>query len=186
VADVSVRPARLGDVEPMADIQLAGMRATPGMPAAVDLLPDRDAVTRAWERAVMVPPSSRHRVWVATEEETVVGLAAVAPGSDPDLDPATTGELLLLTVAADHRGHGHGSRLLAAAMDALVQDQQSTAVAWLVAQDEAGRQFLEQAGWGVDGAHRSLAPTADDGVDRRLRQVRMGTDLTSVEQLDTN
>ena len=51
-------------------------------------------------------PASGTSTWVAVEtgsggEEVVVGAAALAPASDPDLDASTTVELLLLTVDPD-------------------------------------------------------------------------------------
>ena len=61
-----------------------------------------------------------------------------------------------LTVDAAERGKGHGSRLLQAAADTMVADRFTRAVTWLVADDDAQRTFLTEAGWAPDGAHRTL------------------------------
>ena len=167
----------------MTAVQLSSWRSAPGLPDG-EALPDARAVARSWERAVMVPPSERHTVWVALAASTVVGLACLAPATDPDLDPVVTTELLLLTVDPAHRSQGHGSRLLAATMESLVGTEQVTAVTWVNAQDDSSRQFLQGAGWGIDGAHRSLAQHDDDPPASSLRQLRFGTDLSPSEKAE--
>lgn len=178
MADSSVRPARLTDVDALADVQLAGWAATPGLPSPVQL-PTRDDVIRAWERAVVAPPSARHAVWSALADDHVVGLAAVAPATDPDLDGRTTSELLTLVIDPHQRGHGHGSRLLAAAMQGLREAGVQVAVCWLPTQDDRTRAFLSSAGWAADGAFRTLAEPEATPDAEHLRQLRLGTDLTA-------
>lgn len=178
MADVSARPARLGDVEAMTALQLRSWDDALGLPSGTGR-PDPATATRMWERSVIAPPSARHAVWVATAGEVVVGLAAVAPAADPDLDETSDTELLLLTVDPDWRNQGHGSRLLSATMESLSSHDQLTAVTWVTAKDDDTRSFLEKAGWGVDGAHRSLAQNEEDPPELRLRQLRLGTDLSA-------
>jgi len=168
----------------MAALQQLSWESARGLFGDTVAMPDATTVARAWERAVMLPPTARHTVWVATAATTVVGLAAMAPGADPDLDPEVATELLLLTIDPRHLRQGHGSRLLAATMDSLIDIQQSTAVTWVAAQDDGSRQFLERAGWGVDGAHRSLAPHDEAPPTDHIRQLRLGTDLTPADQQD--
>ncbi len=179
MADVFARPARLIDAAGFAAVQRRSWQAASaelGLPS----LPDAAEMERSWERAVMAPPSDRHSTWVAVETrdtgEEVVGIAALAPVSDPDLDPDTCLELVVLTVDPEHRGHGHGSRLLTAAMQTAADADEQEAVVWVISTDDASRRFLEGAGWAADGAHRTLAT---DDEAQRLRQVRMGTALGS-------
>jgi GNAT superfamily N-acetyltransferase len=179
MADVFVRPARLIDAAGFAAVQRRSWLAAReelGLPAP----PDATEMERSWERAVMAPPSDRHATWVAVTStdagDTVVAVAALAPGSDPDLDPDTCLELVVFTVDPEHRGRGHGSRLLTAAMQTAADAQEREAVVWVASTDDASRRFLEGAGWAADGAHRTLA-TDDDA--QLLRQVRMGTVLAS-------
>ena len=77
---------------------------------------------------------------------------------------------LLVLPGAGRRGHG--SRLLAAA----VQDWQSggveTAVAWVWDVDDASRCFLQAAGWEGDGLVRGL----ETGTQVQ-RQVRLHVDV---------
>lgn len=185
MADVFVRAARLIDASGFASVQRRSW-----MDASTDLglplPPDADVMERSWEKAVMAPPSDRHHTWVAVEtssgQEVVVGVAALAPASDPDLDPSHCLELLVFTVDPAHRGKGHGSRLLTAALQSASAADEEEAVAWLASGDDSLRRFLESAGWATDGAHRTLATdeddTNEDGANaRQLRQVRLGTML---------
>jgi GNAT superfamily N-acetyltransferase len=179
VADVFVRPARLPDAAAFSAVQHSswtsdGARLGIGAPPALDVL------ERAWERAITAPPSDRHRTWVAVEAgsgaDAVVGVAAIAPATDPDLDADRTVELLLFTVAPGRRGRGHGSRLLTAVLQTAGADGEREAVVWLASADDELRGFLEAAGWATDGAFRALeAETTGDAPP--LRQVRLGTVL---------
>lgn len=195
MADVFVRPARLIDAAGFAAVQRRAWVADAGdlgLPAP----PSPGAMERSWERAVTAPPSDRHSTWVAIEtgagDESVVGAAALAPASDPDLDADSCLELVVFAIDPDHRGKGHGSRLLTAAMQVAADSAEHEAVAWVAAGDDALRRFLEGAGWAADGAHRTLATddpvspddpaspgdTASPGdLVAELRQVRLATRL---------
>jgi GNAT superfamily N-acetyltransferase len=174
MADRSVRPAAPADAAAVAAVQLLVWRtAYVGIiPAgALEELTEPAAVHR-WSEDLAAPPSRQHRVLVAVEEDRVVGLAALAPGDAPPMaeDPAA-GELLLLLVDPDSRNRGHGSRLLAAAVDHLRTDGFATAYTWVVAADARSRRFLAAAGWAVDGAAREL------DMGQPVREVRLHTDL---------
>ena len=181
MADVFVRAARLVDAAGYARVQRRSWQRSSeeiGLPPA----PDLDLIERGWERAINAPPSPRHRTWAAIEtasgDEVVVGAAAVAPASDPDLETATTVELVLLAVDPDHRRRGHGSRLINAALQTAADAGEREAVAWVPSADDALRAFLEAAGWSADGAFRALAGAGEPGGDEvELRQVRMATRL---------
>jgi GNAT superfamily N-acetyltransferase len=170
MADVSVRPARLGDVAAMAEVQLRAWvdSELPGRPDPAD-------AERAWERAVLLPPSPRHRVLVALVGDAVAGAVATVPASDPDLARGTDTEVVMLVVDPTWRGQGHGSRLVAAAVEVMQSTGDRLAVVWVPAHDDRTRQFLESAGWGPDGAHRTTQ--VDDG-SAAVKWLRLATDLT--------
>ncbi len=143
-----------------------------------DLLP---AVVRArvetsaaatWAEAVERPPTSAHHLLVAVQEEVVCGFAAVVPAEPEDGGPTGVGALELLAVDPDHRRAGHGSRLLAAAVDTLRIDRFAGAVCWLAQADTVQTGFLTAAGWAVDGVLREL-----DMGDRVLVEQRLVTRL---------
>lgn len=175
-ADVSVRVAWADDAPAIADVQL---RAWPEMYA--DLVPagalptDAAGVADAWRSAMTRPADARNRVLVALERNRVVGFAVTSPAHDPDSDPVADGELAELVLSPDERGKGHGSRLLQAAVDTLVADRFTRAVAWVVSTDDATRKFLTDAGWAPDSAHREL--DLDGEGTTTVKQVRLHTSI---------
>ena len=145
------------------------------VPGATGIRLDADQIAEGWRRSLGRPTDARNRVLVALERNLVTGFVMTCPATDPDCDPVSTGELVDLTVDPHQRGAGHGSRLLQAAADTLVADRFDRAVAWLPAGDDALRTFLSAAGWGPDGASRTLDLLGDGSTT--VNQVRLHTAL---------
>jgi ribosomal protein S18 acetylase RimI-like enzyme len=140
---------------------------------------DPGHLARTWRESLLHPPTSRHHVLVALEPlaggaEEVVGFVATGPAAEPDLDAGAVGELLVIAVDPTHIRGGHGSRLLNAAIDQMIDDGFRAAVAWLPSDDEVTRAFLAGSGWVTDGAHRHTS-TLDDSASLQL--IRMVTRL---------
>lgn len=176
-ADVSVRVSWPADAEEIARVQGRAWQRSYAdlLPAEVLAAFDADEVAAGWHAAMAKPADARNRVLVALERNTVTGFAVCMPATDPDCDPIAVGELADLTVDPDQRGLGHGSRLLQAAADTLTGDRFTRAVTWVMAADDALREFLTSAGWAPDGGHRELDL---DGTGRTtVKQVRLHTSL---------
>ncbi|CAL9415686.1 hypothetical protein SUDANB121_01763 [Nocardiopsis dassonvillei] len=161
-----VRPARPADVGTVVDVQVASWREVYG-----GLLPEevvaeiggeeaRKGFHAQWTAALESPPTSKHRLVVATDENdgvrTVVGFAAFGPAGDPDLWPATAAEIFALHVDPALTRRGHGGRLLNASVDHLVEDGFVIAYVWVPEADNALRAFFESSGWAPDGARRVI------------------------------
>lgn len=177
MADVSVRAARAQDAAEIGRIQISTWQT-----AYKDFLPQPvlDALSeelahQTWRNALDSPPSGRHHVLVASEQQWTVGFAALGPAADlqPD-DPApqTTAEISPLLVEPRWGRRGHGSRLLAASVDFARRDGMTRAVAWIPEQDAVSRDFYVSAGWAPDGLARAL----DTGAGE-LREVRLHVSL---------
>lgn len=157
-----VRPARAGDVEAIVDVQVAAWRemyreVLPG--AVLAELSGQEAraeFVARWRAAVSSPPTSRHRLLVATDEGEVAGFAAMGPAQDPDRWPGTDAEIYALHVAPGFARRGHGSRLLHAVVDHLLDDGFQAVYVWALERDNVLRSFVERAGWAADGARREL------------------------------
>lgn len=132
---------------------------------------DVEAATQQWASAISTPPSQRHRVLVAVDLTSVVGFAATVPATDDDLDREHDVELLALHVEPAHTRMGHGSRLMAAAVDYARDDGAALLVTWVFAADDPLRLFLRANGWDSDGSTRDL------DVGELLHQVRMHTGI---------
>ncbi|SDP39174.1 L-amino acid N-acyltransferase YncA [Klenkia soli] len=161
-ADYSVRPATPPDAPEIARVQRVTWRT-----AYRDLLPavvldewDDAAVTARWADSVQNPPTPSHGVLVATENGVVVGYlvhgpAELPPGETPSADGPTS-EVHALLVEPRWGRRGHGSRLLAAAVDVLVPTGVRRLQTWVPDADHVTAGFLESAGWAADGWTRSL------------------------------
>ncbi len=168
MADVSVRLARPGDVAEIARIQVEtwrfGYREI--LPEPVLAALSTDTAAAAWQAALSAPPSPRNRVLVALEQQWVVGFAALAEPDDGGDDATLAVDPLL--VEARWRRRGHGSRLIAAAVDHARQDGVTHLHSWIPEADTASREFLIGAGFAPDGLARAL-----DTGSGELRQVRL-------------
>lgn len=168
MADVSVRPARPADAERIARVQLSTWRTAYAalLPASALDVPEVQAAA-LWLGAVESPPSASHRVLVAFEREELVGFAAYGPAEEVEAV-----ELSALLVQPRWGRRGHGSRLVAAAVEDWRRDGAAVAVCWAWEHDPATRSFLLAGGWEPDGAVRGL-----DTGEQVQQQLRFHTDL---------
>lgn len=174
-ADVSVRRANPVDTPAVAQVQVDTWRAcyAPRLPpGALDAL-EVSLVEAGWRAAVTSPPTSAHQLLVALASRRLVGYAAFGPAEDSDAT-SSDGELLALTVAPAEQRLGHGSRLLAAAVEALESAGFAVVRMWTFDGDAPLHEFLGAAGWAPDGATRVLdmgEPVGQQRWHTRLREI---------------
>lgn len=177
-ADAAVRTGRPSDAPAVGLVQAFVWQdayADVLSPAVRDQLTG-PAFAGVWRRSLESPPTSRHRLLVATAGPQVVGYVAVGPAADePGLDERT-GMIYDGGVHPQGRRAGHGSRLLNAAVDTLRagSDELEAVAVWVLADAEGTRAFLQGAGFGADGAWRDRV-VDEDG--RTAREVRLLVDL---------
>lgn len=175
----SVRPALPADAPRIAQVQVDTWRLAYGRVLPETVLAELDAedAAVAWDAAIGSPPSAAHHVLVAVDSasDAVVGFAALTPADDEDADPVHDGELAVLLVDPAHGHVGHGSRLLAAAVDVWRSQGVTRAVAWALDKDDALQGLLTSAGWAADGSRRTLE---NPGNGEGIHQLRLHTDLT--------
>lgn len=165
MADVSVRPALPADSQRIGEIHAATMRLAVEAGLRESLDPelaagfDPAAFASRWEQAVAAPPSPLHRVLTALDRSAVVGFAAIAPVEESvrtglEGDPPEA-EILALEVDPAHGRSGHGSRLLAACVDVLRQQNAGHVMTWAVQGDDPRARFLSSAGFAPLGMRRT-------------------------------
>jgi len=179
VADASVRRAVTGDAPGIARVQGAvwGRVYAGVLPAELLAGLAGGDGAETWRQTASEPPGERHRLLVALDGDRVVGVAALAPASDPDLVPPLDAELHVFCVDPDQEGRGHGSRLLNASADVMREAGFSHLHVWLGEPERGLWTFLEGAGWAPDGAGRTLDLRGDGQV--LVEQVRLRTSLES-------
>ena len=160
-----VRPARAGDAASLARIQVASWRCGFAGIVPQDLLAELTSEEAEqvwgdrWRVAITNPPTSRHRVLAAVDggpSREVAGFASAGPATDADRWPGTDGEVYELRIYPERTGQGHGSRLLHAVADTLIEGGFHTVSIWALEADTALRRFLEASGWAADGARAEL------------------------------
>lgn len=176
-----MRPARVEDVDEIARIHVETWRYGYAriLPApALDGL-TVDAARAAWGDAVADPPSPQHHVLVAVEGQWTVGFTALAPAGDlQPQDPEPTATVAISPVVVEPRWarRGHGSRLMAAAVDIARADGMTRGITWIPEQDTVTREFLAGSGWAPDGLARAL-----DTGEGEVREIRMHVSLVPQE-----
>lgn len=177
MADVSVRPARPDDAAEIARIQVETWRIAYREILPAPVLDGLSPVDTApvWNAAIAERPTPRHHLLVAMEGVWRVGFVAFGPTDElqaDDPEPATTIAIAPMLVEPRWGRRGHGSRLLAAAVDHARGDGMTRAIAWIPEGDTPSREFLISAGWAPDGLVRAL----DTGAGE-LREIRLHTSL---------
>lgn len=169
-----VRPARVEDAAAIAAIQRSVWTQDyrPLMRVAIDF-PEVDQLTEGWAQAIRTAPSARSRVFVATENEAVVGFAAIS-----EVD-ATTDEIDSLHVAKDHRRSGHATRLLTAIAETSQSMGVTTLSTWALEGDHPWTGLLHASGFGLVKDQRTLDHHGDGALV--LSQHRWQTVLSDSE-----
>ena len=183
MADTHVRKSSESDAAELGRIQAATWQqayASIVPPAALQIMTEDNAAA-AWYTAITSPPSAGHLVLTAFERssagETTVGFIALAPPAEDEEDiSAPTAEIVTLLVEPRWGRRGHGSRLLAAAVDISRSGGAEHMICWVLARDTATAAFLRSAGWERDGWTRTL-----DAGGQPIDQHRFATDIARGE-----
>lgn len=178
-SDASVRPARPDDAAGIAAVTLASWQGPYAALLPADALDGVtvDDIAAEWRETLTALPSDRHVVLVALERDLAVGHALLEPAGDPDASGADDrSELVDLVVHPDHLRRGHGSRLLAAAVDVARSTGVAEITTWVVESDAARTAFLVSAGFAEDGATRTLDTGPGPGTTS-VTQVRLAATL---------
>jgi ribosomal protein S18 acetylase RimI-like enzyme len=161
-SSLAVRPARGGDVAPMARVNVRCWQETyrgllpdavlddPGFPAARE---------RCWTAALTDERYRENRVAVAERDGELVGIAMSGPPLDAGA--AWARQLYVLYVHAADHGTGAGPALLEA-----VVDPEEPVALWVADPNPRAQAFYRKHGFAADGTARS-----GDGV-REIRMVR--------------
>ena len=170
---VHVRPATLDDVPRIAEIHVETWQvAYRGL--VPDAVLDRLSVDRrvtAWTRIVGETSWPSTGVFVAEDNDAVVGFAHISPSRDDGAAPEV-GEVTAIHVAPQLWRRGAGRVLLLSACASLRSAGFSAATLWVLQTNERARGFYEEMGWRLDGATK-----VDDLGEVVLREVRYAVTL---------
>lgn len=154
--DLTVRRPTLGDAAGIAAVHIRAWQW-----AYRGQLPNAflDGLDAALERRTaqwadwMAGAGPKHAIWVAVENEVIVGF--VYGGVARDLD-GDTGEVYAIYLLLEAAGKGTGRQLLARAEASLWESGFRRAVLWVLESNARARRFYEAAGWAPYGAGQDL------------------------------
>ena len=150
---MSIRKAELRDAKGIAAVRVAAWDS-----AYRGLLPDDvldrlsvDASERRWSERIAEPWG---HVFVAVQEDHIVGFAACGASRDEDIDREKVGEVYVLYVHPEEWRRGYGAALVDAALGCLREDGFEEAILWVLRGNQQAIGFYEASGFGADGANR--------------------------------
>jgi GNAT superfamily N-acetyltransferase len=158
-----IREAETKDAEAVARVHICAWQAAYRGQLSDDYLDGLSVDERLPNTRAMIEGATADlRVWVAEDEDGVVGFAVTAPSEDADAD-RKTGELYAIYLQPERVGTGLGRSLLEHAIGDLRSRGFQTATLWVLETNEQARRFYEIAGWKPDGT------TTSERVDCEMR-----------------
>lgn len=177
MAEGHVREAQPTDADEIGRIQSATWQQAyqRQLPASALQEMTPEIASAAWRAALLGASSGQHlliAIEASATESHRVGFAALAPAAADEEEAEAASELVALLVEPRWGRRGHGSRLLAAAVDAALLAGSAQLITWVLGGDKATESFLTGAGWQRDGWRRTL-----DAGEREIVQHRMSTSI---------
>ncbi|MEU1120541.1 MULTISPECIES: GNAT family N-acetyltransferase [unclassified Streptomyces] len=151
-----LRTANLDDVDRITDLHTlarsAYYRAGGGSDVELTSPDARSSRRESWMRVVQ---SSDRTVLCAEREDELVGILAMGPPCEADVDATTAGQLYQIHVRPGIWGQGIGSYLHAASVQFLRDASLATGVLEAWEHNSRAQAFYARHGWKPDGHHRS-------------------------------
>jgi GNAT superfamily N-acetyltransferase len=125
--------------------------------------------TDEW-REWLASPRDEFQVWVAEQENRVVGFCSFGPAREDDV-PAITGELYMIYVLPELKRAGVGTALIAQAEQSLRDAGYDLAVLWMLNENASAGAFYTRAGWDLDRGERHVDRMGQPSHEVRRRKV---------------
>ncbi|MFB6437744.1 GNAT family N-acetyltransferase [Streptomyces sp. NPDC056411] len=155
MANISIRPAGLGDLDAIVDVHGQARTAyylAGGLTQGEIDGPGGPGQRReAWARCL---ESDGRKAWCAREGDGVVGAAAMGPPLSPGADATTVGELYQIHVLPSHWGKGIGGQLHALFVQFLREADLRTGHVEAWERNHRAQAFYARHGWKPDGRRR--------------------------------
>ena len=145
-----VREARLEDAPEIARVHIQTWRAAYRGLIPDSILDDLDLQerTKLWRRNLSLP---NLWVFVAVQEESVVGFCSLAPARDDEEDPKVVVEVTSIYVNPDEWDKGFGKALSEAALQKARQCGFQEVLLWVLRENQRARDFYEHLRFQLDG-----------------------------------
>jgi GNAT superfamily N-acetyltransferase len=149
---IDVRTANPGDADAICDVHVASWRAgyahifPPSILDAADFESTRRTMWSGWTHS----PTPDRRLIVATLDTRVLGFAHTGLTENDDATNPSS-ELLGFYTHPDSWGTGVAARMMASALDHLVDLATDRSILWTLHDAHRARAFYEKSGWRLSG-----------------------------------
>ena len=146
-----VREAQLEDAPEIARVHIQSWRAAYRGLIPDSILEDLDLQERTlrWSKLLSKPD---YWIFVAEDQESVVGFCSLAPARDGEEDPKAVVELITLYVDPEKWGQGFGKALSEAALQRARKGGFQEVVLWVLRENLRARDFYDRLGFRVESA----------------------------------
>lgn len=152
VTEVSIRPATPDDAERIAVVHIASWREAYQGAVPDEYLSSLDETSRAEDwRTTLSQLDRGHHVWVAEDEDGIVGFSFLGPSRDEDAD-RTTMEIYSIYLDPHAWGRGVARELMRTTLGAVPADAAVTL--WALDTNERARHFYRRSGFTPDGVEK--------------------------------
>lgn len=152
VTEVIIRPATPADAARIATVHIASWQEAYRGVVPDDYLAALDEAARArtW-RDTLTGLERGHHVWVAEDEDGIVGFSYLGPSRDEDAD-RTTMEIYAIYLDPHAWGRGVARELMRTTLAAVPDG--ATVTLWALDANERSRHFYRRSGFTPDGVER--------------------------------
>ncbi len=165
---MNIRRAEISDASEIARIHVETWRIAYAeiVPSSYLARMSKEGRARSWE----------HKLSDANEEVRVAALADgsiagwISFGPSRDKDDKETGEVYAIYVDQSHWGQGTGRTLLTDAILHLGRKGYSSVSLWVLEENRRAKRFYEKAGFGLDGATKSIEIDGSELCEFRYRR----------------
>jgi ribosomal protein S18 acetylase RimI-like enzyme len=112
-----------------------------------------EARTARW-RDILADPEQCSRVYVAVNDDVIIGHVSFGPGRDADHARDSAWEIYSIYVDPAYQGNQYGSQLLRAALKT-TPSTVSRVTLWVLTDNIAARKFYVAQGFEADGQHQN-------------------------------
>lgn len=167
--DVSIRPAVVQDAAEIARVHVASWRQAYSGVVSEDYLAgiDVDKRTARWRDQLSGAGLPSTSVWVAQDEDRVVGFASLGPSLDEDAD-RTTLQIYSIYLEPSAWGQGVARELMRTVLAEVPAGVPVTL--WVLAANERARHFYRRHGFAPDGVERLETIGGTEYLEVRYRR----------------
>lgn len=146
---MELRKATAADAVAIADVHIASWRNVYKGVLKDETLEGLDAevLTKEWVDGIERPESPDIRIWVLSDNGSIVGYSRTGPNRDSDIGDASVAEVYGFYTHPNAWGSGAGSLMMDGVLNDFRERGFQSSTLWVVDENPRARRFYEKKGW---------------------------------------